>query len=364
MNERIPDLIRKILTNTANNNDFIELDKQITKMVSNFIQSKNEFDGDILKDIKQNVIENLWISFTKNSFWQERLPVNEDNDKVIISYVYSIINSCFNSEKKSIFNEEERNLRPAVRDAIKILTDKNEVNKIEKFGQEYYSINTDSEKKLYDKYIQIRKFYILRRKSSEGLGKINYNAVQLAVKEILENLENYYLSLSDIIEILMDNSDVGKYTVLSLDNREKNSEIDVYSNVNNSNIIHEEKLNTGDSLLLPKEWIPINPIDYNKFIDDCNKKIDYYFQNKKKADYSKISFYLYYKADFTYSEISEYLLQKLNKKLSIQTVKNYIDDLIVILKFSEDYDVESEEFKNALEKFMSFIANEYNLLDE
>ncbi|MDH7604270.1 MAG: hypothetical protein QHH13_05150 [Melioribacter sp.] len=357
MNERIPDLIRKILTNTANHNDLIEFDKQITKMVGNFIQSKNEYYDDILNDIKQNVIENLWTSFTKNSFWQERLSVNEDNDRVIISYVYSIINSCYNSEKKSIFTEEERNLKPAIRDAINKLINDNYINKIEKFGQEYYSINTDSEKMLYDKYTQIRNFYILRRKSSEGFGKINYQAVYLAVKEILENLENYYLSLSDIIEILMDNSDVRKYTVLSLGNCERDEEIDRYSDVNNFHIINEEKLNTEDSLLP-------NPIDCSKFIDDCNKKIDYYFQNKKKADYSKICFYLYYKADFTYAEISEYLLQKFHKKLSIQTVKNYIDDLIVILNFGEDYDVESEEFKNAIEKFMSFIANEYNLLDE
>ncbi|MEJ5351000.1 MAG: hypothetical protein WHS65_05350 [Melioribacteraceae bacterium] len=344
----IHQIIRKIISNNAAYSDIKEFDIQITKMVSVWLRDKGIVDEELIKDLKQQVIQSLYESFDNNKFWQEKSAETEDNNKMIISYIYSIIKSSHRILTKSILSEESKNLRTAVINSLNSLVAENKVIKINKYDTDYFSVNNNVEKKLYDGYLEVRKLFILRQNSSSSIGRVNGAEVYKAVYEILENLENYYLSISDIMDILLNNSDITSRTSVALDSTDENEEYD--------NIISEEHLLIQDK--------KTEPFDYDAFLENCNARLKYFLQNEKKVELHKICFFLYYKADFTYDEIRNYIMQHYNKKISIQTVKNYIDNTILILDFQRYFDSDSKEFYNAIEYLMNSIAKEFNLTNE
>lgn len=342
-------IIRKIILKTAQYNDLKELDIQVTKMVRVWLKDRGIVDEEAIKDLKQQVIQSLYESFDSNSFWEEKLVDTDDNNKMIISYIYSIIKSSHRILTKSILTDESKNLKTAVINSLKKLLDENKILRINKFDSDYYSINKNCDKKLYDGYVEVRKLFLLRQKSSSSIGRINGNEVYNAVFEILENLENYYLSVSDIIDIILKNSDIVTRTALVL---ESSDEYEV-----NDNKISEDHL-------LVEESTKLEPFDHNSFLEKCNARLNYFLQNEKKVLLHKVCFFLYFKADFTYEEISSYIFHKFNKKISIQTVKNYIDNTLLILNFKQYFDSDSPEFFNAIEHLMNSIAKEYDLLED
>ncbi|MGK9475765.1 hypothetical protein [Melioribacter sp. OK-6-Me] len=351
MKDNITDIIRKIISEDYNHTDIIELDNQINNMLHKWIKDTNKFiEAELIQDFKQNVMQSLWESFSKNEIWKEKIVPSEDNDKIMISYVYSIIRTCYReSIDKSSF-KDVINLRSSVIKALETLVEKKLIIKENKFNEFYYSVNNKKEKKIYDGEVEFNRLFIVRQNSSNGLGKISSQAVYEAVWEILKNLENYYLSLSLIIEIIKNNSDVNSFKLLPLENTTDNMD-------ENMNVLAE------DRLIVENDAISITT-DANKFIDYCNAKLNYYLSNKQKADYYKICFYLYFKSGFTYSEIRDFLELKFNKNISIQTVKNYISDFFNILDFKKDYNIDDKELMELIDAYMSHIANEFNLIEE
>lgn len=349
--DNITDIIRKIISESYNHSDIIELDNQINSMVHKWIMDGNKFfDNELMPDFKQNVMQSLWESFSRNEIWKEKIEPSEDNDRIMISYVYSIIRTCYReSVDKSSF-KDVINLRSAVIKALDALLEKELIIIENKFNEIYYSVNNKKEKKIYDGEFEFNRLFIIRQNSSNGLGKINSQAVYNAVWEIIKNLENYYLTTSLIIEIIKNNSDVNSFKVLPLENTIDNPEDDM-------NVLAE------DRLIVENNEIPIIT-DANKFIDHCNSKLLFYLSNKQKADYYKICFYLYFKAGFTYSEIRDFLELKFNKNISIQTVKNYISDFFNILDFKKDYNIDDKELLELIDAYMNHIENVFNLIEE
>jgi hypothetical protein len=344
----IYDLIREILAGNNNYKIFNELDNQLYNMVREWMKDKGQFDEALIFDVKQTAFMSLYQSLSNNNFWKEKQPVNEDNNKAMIAYVYTIIKSSFRTSMKDITTDELKNLRPAVISCIKSLKDENIIVAQKINNEDYYSLNNNGEnKKPYDGYDEIRAFFVLRKPGKDSLGKISKNSVYEALVQIFNNLENYYLSLSDIIEILLTNSDVNLYTMSYLVNVPEFTD-------DRDNTINEEKLSVLDSSI---EKLT----NLDELIEQMNNKLRYYIDKKKKLDIYKISFYLYYQAGFTLQEISDYLYQKMDVKLSLQTIKNYLGDFINILNLQKDFTSEESEVIQLLEEFMKYIEKEYNL---
>ncbi|MEG8945810.1 hypothetical protein [Rosettibacter firmus] len=341
---QIPDIIREIISNNATINYFKELVKQTENIVRSFLNDRRVFDKEIIHELTQETIATLLESFQKNEFWKEKLMKSDANDKVIVSYVSNVIKSCYRKiSNKGLIASEYPNLKNLVIKALERLLDENKIIR----KNQYYSVSNSKNNKVYDGYVEIRKFFILRQNSEDTLGKINGQSVYEAVYDILKNLENYYLTVSDIVEILLSNSDVNKFSIVIIDEKDEDD---------NSFSLSETNLESNEKL-------DLDYIDLDKFVEVSNKRITYYLQNDTKSKFYKICFYLYYKAGFTLQEVSDYILLRFNKKLSLQTIKNYLSDILLILDLKNLFESDDIQLYQAIEKFMDHIESEFNLSD-
>lgn len=345
---QIYNVIRNIIFKNPSKDDYLQLDYQITKMVRDWLKRKADFNEEIIFDLKQDVLTTLLESFFRNSFWKEKQEENDDNNNAIKSYIYKIINSCYRKlNKEIIVNNDIINLKNLIQKSLKKLIEEKVITNNTFNNSEYYTYNNNVNKKLYDGYIEIRKLYVMRQESNNSTGRLSGIVVQEAVYEILKNLENYWLSLSDILKILLENSDVNNFSIVYIDNYEGNND--------NTNTLSEEHLGDIDSDFL-------NNIDVGEIVNIYNQRIDSHLRSKRKADLYKICFYLYYKAGFTLREICEFIMMNYHIELSLQTIKNYLSDMIIILDLRA-YSESLEYLYLCIEKFMNYIENEYKLYE-
>ena len=332
----IANLVRKI----ALESDFSDktnggLYEQIKLICFDFLLKTNYRYGnqdshakELASDVYEKFIINLHLPM-----WQEVSIKNDENDKRIIGYFYTLVSRSYNKNFSVIQNQNSNFLYSAVSDACKQLTKEKSISDYKNY---YKFSQTEGCKNYYNG--QIKGIYCNIRKGEESL---DHELLRWFIVQILEDMEETCFTLSDITKIVSENSNFGNYTTPEhrkpLYNYSEESEewkLDEIIDSESSNVIpNDDVLNS---------WL----IDFRTI----------YRTNEKRLQAALIMI-LYFEHDFTLNEISDVLAEN-NLAAMKSTVKNRIDRTILGIGFNK-YDYQEHEIEHYLAMFLVELQKQF-----
>jgi hypothetical protein len=139
----------------------------------------------IAEDIRGEVIDKILESAHKE-FWKDNLGSKKVNDKIINSYVYTIIRECYRNVTENFSNGESDLLYKAINIIFEELVNKGLLYQI---NNEYYSRNNIKEcTEYYENSLDIYYIDIRRGKKKEQL---DHSILKEFITKIITDLENY-----------------------------------------------------------------------------------------------------------------------------------------------------------------------------
>jgi len=332
----IADLVRGIvLENDHSDKTNGSLYEQIKLICLDFLLKTNYRFGDrdsqaqeLASDVYEKFILNLHLPF-----WQEVSAKNDENDKRIKGYFYTLVSRSYNKNFGIVQNQNTNFLYSAVSDACKQLVEEKAITEF----QNYYKFSTSEGCKNYY-YGQIKGIYCNIRKGEEYL---DHDVLRWFIVQILEDMEETCFTLSDITRIVSENSNFGNYTT-----PEHRKPLYSYS---------EEQEQWGLDEIIDSESsdVMLNEDILSSWLNDF-KTI---YRTKEKRLQAALIVILYFKHDFTLHEISDALVE--NKIGAMKsTVKNRIDRTILGIGFKKN-DYQEHEIEHYLAEFLVELEKQF-----
>ncbi len=316
-----------------------QIGKKLYEAISGVVQVKySSLGSDDQKDLVNQSfigIYNSMSSETGNSVWLENSESNPDSDKILINYFYTIIRTAFYEIQPVVYQRETLNLESAIRNILnKLVSEKY----LCKNSRNEFCRNEGAES---IHHIEIKGyFYSIQNKN----GNINHSELEKLIRSFFDDeLENYAISLSNLVRLITDISDYGNAGYISisggtLDNDEEENKNDL---PNSDNIYNPEFISEVESIA--KQWL---------------SRVESSFAPDELHFYAKLYYYKF-GLSLTLEEIEE----KIGHRYRKSSIDNFVKMFIKTMRISEVADINSLELKVYLDFFMSLLIKKLNLTE-
>lgn len=295
-----------------------------------------------IDELVQQSIGNLFISFhsavqkkDEVSVWNKCLSKSNDNDKILVTYFYLIINSSKNELTKDFFSNEGNRLYKVVSDicAELCLNDYLDI-----YGKDNYCKKNSYNKAPFNGDKILFLFSILNKN-----GTINNSSLTKLIRKLFdEYLENQYVSLSTLVQIISDITNVGNMTGIS-----KDEEI---NDDGNPRLVLEH---TNEDFHSRPDIIP----EIDQAIERCWKRAEDYFEKDELELRAKI-YILRYGCHYTIGETMDFLKTNLKKS----SIDNYSKEFIKVIKLENEFTKDENYLKYMLDAFVLFLNAKYRVI--
>lgn len=335
--ETTADLLRDII------NEFYHFNKSFSNENATKLQNtikgaiKSKYGNSNLKnDISQQAFLNFYQALDSQSgkdLWEKIKVKSEDSDNILISYYYKIIQTAYNSETKTELQKETLNLESAIRNILNRLV-----------SEEYLCKNSRNEfcrnegaESIH--HIEIKGyFYSIQNKN----GTINHSKLEKLIRSFFDNeLENFAISLSDLVRIIAEISDVGNSCYVSIIKEKSGNE------------------DTEEDYLEAKDLtqIPATMAETNSYVESWFSNVERTFKPEELKLYAKI-FILKYYNELTYESISKRL-----NNLGKSSIELYYKAFIRAMKIDEEATINTVEFDHYIKAFAIYLIKKFDLTE-
>lgn len=299
-------------------------------------------NNDLTNDLVQQSLVNLINSFDhaavkEDSFWENNIGLNIEKDKKIIAYVYKIVHTSHREITHTKLNNETYTLERAIKSIVSEYAAKGNL-KANKDGTLQHK---GEQKPLFNGDITLP-FFSLRDKN----GRLHWEVLADLISLIFsEYLENYALSISNLIEIILDNTDIGSIKFISIDEPIDTEEDTEIATIELNNVDHKFNADLEtQSQDIVMTWL--------KRLDDCF--------TEDEIKFNASLFILKFVKFYTYREIKE----KLQTNLPISSIDYRLKKLLNCMAVSKEIDVNDPNLDYHLQNLSEQLNKKYMLVDD
>lgn len=290
MGATIPKLIKDFI-NHSNEKNYNKLSQLLSQYVERRTRENKKLSiepdyQNIKEDILSDIIIELWKS-RNNSFWKRVTGDNEDNDKLIYSYLKRIYITSVNMYIKTTKHKQEIDLYEAITQCLNDLVRRNKIIFSLKFRNKYYSVAKSNATKPFDindvKVCRLNTLNIYRG----AIKQINHKNLSLFLLEVFHNrnLEKYHFSVSNLLEIVKHFSN---YEIINLDRlSEIEAEDDVMATIEDNHISYDSAIKIENFLEKFRKNYTKTKKGYKTFTEDL--MITYWKLSDPEIDLKELS---------------------------------------------------------------------------
>ncbi len=324
---------------------FKELSIQLDRFIFNKSYDKTSSD---LDDLKNEILAEIIILMQKeNSVFSECSEETPDNEKRIQAYITKIHSEKASKNIDSLLRDETVHLQSAIKQELNNLEAEGKIKSKVKSRENIYQ-KTEGDFQRYDLTDMVFPFTSLRkhRESRKNSAIIDRKLLRDLLESIINIPENYCFSFSDIMGIIINNTDMALSKYIYLDQpltQESDEDNSINYTLPDDSEDHLSKLERNNlAEILVKRFVKANPDPY------------------KRRIYAAMLFFRLTNA-LGFVEISEMLESVFGLKISKSTVEARIKDSLLKIITNDIEEQASSDLSEVLSDFVRMLSVECKL---
>lgn len=297
----------------------------------------SDFDEDC-KDIVAYMLYELTSSFDIGEIWKETIEINEENNKRILGYIYSILRTAKNQLLKNTEYKVETDLYRVVDYEMKELVGSNSLSVTKINHKEFYYLPNKINPSYFNK--EVNNYNVPLINVWRGKEQLDHKSIKEGIIKIISFLENYKFSVSDLYKVIIDNSNINIPVKYSSGNKEGGSsdEGNIFVDKGKKfDDIDEENQKSAERLLMNfRNLYPKTMNGEKKFIE--NIKILYWTYNSEpKLNQEQIALRVFnsrkrFRSISTRQRTIEKNLNELKNKKEVSFDENELKAFLLLIK--------------------------------